>query len=75
MEINNKELGQRIKYLRQINGLTQSKFGEKINAYKTEVCKWEKGHGKPGVERLNAIANAYNVDLKWLLFGVGDENE
>ncbi|MDC5693328.1 helix-turn-helix domain-containing protein [Mammaliicoccus sciuri] len=75
MEINNKDLGRRIRCLRYINGQTQTEFGEQFNAHKSLVSKWEKGMCKPSPARLNNIAEKYKANKKWLLFGVGDENE
>ncbi|UXU77312.1 helix-turn-helix domain-containing protein [Mammaliicoccus sciuri] len=75
MEINNKELGQRIKYLRQMNGQTQTEFGQQFNAHKSLVSTWEKGMCKPNAKRLIEIAEKFNVSRKWFLYGVGDENE
>jgi transcriptional regulator with XRE-family HTH domain len=76
MSIDNKEVGIRIRNIRQSNGLSQSSFGEKVgNAHKSLVSKWERGENLPNNERINTIAELGNISVNELLHGDPVDNK
>lgn len=70
-ELNKEEIGQRIKALRTQNGLTMEQFGEIFEppASKSIVSRWEKGKSIPSNERIQKIADEYNISTFYLLYG------
>lgn len=70
MEINNKEVGFRIKSIRQKNGKTTKEFGSLIDgASDSLVSRWERGVNLPNTKRLKLIAELGNVSVNELLYG------
>lgn len=71
-----KEVGKRIKTLRQAKGLSQKEFGEQLNnANKSLVSRWEHGKNLPNNERLKAIAAIGNITVEELLYGNIDNDD
>lgn len=69
MEINNKNVGQKIKKIRINQGLNQEEFGILIDkAHKSLVSKWEKGMSMPNKSRLLLIANMADLTVDELVF-------
>jgi len=62
---------QRLKQLRQVNGLTMAEFSARIQVSPGNVGDWEseKRSSTPGTKALIAIAEQFNVSLDWLLLG------
>lgn len=70
MEINKKEVGQRIRETRQILGLSMEKFGKLIDDLpRSTVNNWERGINLPKLETLNRISEIGNVTNEYLLYG------
>ncbi|MCB5953983.1 helix-turn-helix domain-containing protein [Enterococcus sp. CWB-B31] len=69
--IKNKEVGLRIKKIRNNLKLSMRAFGEKIdkNASGGAVGNWERGDNLPNQFRLHQIANIGNVSIAYLLYG------
>ena len=59
-------LGKRIKYLRELNHLTQEKLAEKSGLSIDYIGKIEVNINKPGLKALIKIANALNIHIKEL---------
>ncbi len=57
-------LGERIRELRKIRGLTQEQLAELIDVEQKHVSRLELGKSFPTIERLEKIAGALNVPLK-----------
>lgn len=74
-DINNKEVGNRIRSIRKENGMTTDIFGDLFNppASKGTVSKWENGHYLPNNERLVVIAELGNITVDELLYGSLDD--
>lgn len=73
-EINSKEVGIRIRNIRQSHGLSQSSFGDKVgDAHKSLVSKWERGENLPNNERIKIIAELGHVSVEYLLYGEEDD--
>ena len=70
-DINNKEVGNRIRSIRKENGMTTDKLGKIFDpqASKGTVSKWENGHYLPNNERLVRIAELGKISVDELLYG------
>ena len=74
MDINNKEVGVRIKTIRQKLGKTTKEFGALINgASDSLVSRWERGVNFPNTKRLNLIAEVGGTTVDYLLYGSLDD--
>lgn len=65
----NKDIGHRIKRLREEAGLNQSGLGVHLGVGKTMVSKYEAGAAKVTPEALLTLSNLFNVSLDYLLSG------
>ena len=65
-------VGQRIKQLRKMLGLTQKEFAEKIGKATISISKWEAGDRTPDESTLKLIAKEFNVNEQWLKTGEGE---
>lgn len=63
-----KEVGRRIKYYRELKGLTLEYIGNKIGVGKSTVRKYQDGEIKVDHNRLSDIANVLGIDVA-LLYG------
>ena len=57
-------LGERIRELRKVRGLTQEQFAELIEVEQKHVSRLELGKSFPTIERLEKIAHALQIPLK-----------
>ena len=57
----------RIKDLRQAQGLTQEELGKKINVEKSAISKYEKGIVIPNGDVLKRLSAIFNVSTDYLL--------
>lgn len=62
-------VGQNIKKYREIKNHTQEMLADKVGLTKKTVSRYEKGEHKFDMERLNALANALEIDVNLLLAG------
>lgn len=60
-------LGQKIKRHRVNLGETMAEFGQRFNAHKSIVSKWEKDLTKPNVKRLRIMADEMGMTVSELL--------
>lgn len=56
-------IGERIKKLRQENGLSQKELGKKLNVSQQMIGQWETGKSNPKIETLKRIADTLEVGL------------
>ena len=75
MKNNKQKIGQRIKELRELKGMTQSQLGEALFVSDKTVSKWEKGNSEPESNLLVQMAKLFNVTLDYLLTGDNPETE
>jgi transcriptional regulator with XRE-family HTH domain len=61
----------RIKLLRKHFGLRQQDMALSLMVPKTAISKYELGKIKPSSDCLAKMVNVYNVNLNWLLTGIG----
>ena len=66
------DIGQRIKELRKMLGLSQREFAEKIGKSFRAVQNWEYGQRTPDESTLKLIAKEFNVNEEWLKTGKGE---
>lgn len=71
--INKKEVGKRIKRIRQNKGMNLEEFGKLFSVSKSNVSKWESGANLPNSERLHTIAKLNNQTVDELLYGDFEE--
>lgn len=66
-EISYKELGLKIKQLRQSKGYTQDVLAEMIDCNTSHISNIENNHTKVSLNALLSIANALNTSIDYLL--------
>ena len=54
-------LGEKIKEIREKEGLTQEEFAKEVFVSRTTVTKWETGKSLPSIDTLRLISEKYNV--------------
>lgn len=57
-------LGNRIKRLRKLRGLSQEELSEKVDIDPKHLSRIEVGRGFPSLDTLERLADALNVELK-----------
>lgn len=65
--MNNKEIGKKIKSIRQSQGLSREQLAEKLNVTKYAIINYEQGQRGASIKILNKIAEALGVPLNELL--------
>lgn len=65
-------IGERIKELRKLLGLTQQEFAEKVGIKRNSVATYETGKSNVGDPTAMLICNTFNVNEDWLRSGVGE---
>ena len=58
---------ERIKELRETNGLTQSELARKLSVTRSTVNAWELGINKPCIDKLSDIADLFQVTTDFLI--------
>lgn len=67
-----KDIGQRIKELRKMLGLTQKEFANRIGKGFRAVQEYEAGRRTPDESTLKLIAKEFGVSEEWLKTGEGE---
>jgi repressor LexA len=62
-------LGERIRMLRESRGLTKKSLATAVGVAPSAVVAWEKGEYEPSKVSQEALAEAFDIDRKTLLFG------
>lgn len=62
-----KEIGTRIRAMREARGLTQTEVAKALHVHQTAVSQWEYGRTRPDIDLLNKLASLYNVTTDELL--------
>lgn len=65
-------IGERIKHIRKLSGLTQKQFAERIGAKQNTIAQYEIGRNSPLEPVITSICKEFGVDPVWLRTGVGD---
>ena len=59
--------GERIKYLREKNGLTQKDVATKLGVESAAISKYELNMREPNIEAIKKLATLFNVSIDYLL--------
>lgn len=70
-----KHIAQKIKTLRESSGLTQDELGEKIGVEKQSISAYENNKQLPTLERLNKMAEVFNVDMSFFFSNNSDKSQ
>jgi len=68
MEINYTALGERVRKLRKVSGITQAQLGETSQVEPSNISHIERGATKVSLPTLMRIANALNASLDELVY-------
>lgn len=60
-------LGDKIKKLRMIQGITQTELAKRLYVTSGAVSQWEKGLTTPDMNRLIALTNVFGVPLEYFI--------
>lgn len=71
-EMDKKAIGERIRLIRKLLGLTQKEMGEKIGRSWKTINRWEAGEREIPDTALKLISKALNVPYEWLKEGRGE---
>lgn len=63
---------ERIKKVRALSGLTQTKFAEKVGIKQNTVAQLESGLRNPSTQLILSIAREFGISRHWLETGEGD---
>lgn len=64
-------IGQRIKYIRKLNKLSQKSFAEVLGISQAHISNIEKGADNPSLTLVKFICSKYFINESWLLKGIG----
>jgi len=71
--MNLQQIGERIRYVRtEIADLSQREFVQRMGMGQSNISQLEKGQSLPSCFFLLCIHVTYDVNLNWLLTGVGE---
>lgn len=62
-------IGDRIRYLRELYNLTQQQFSDKSGVQRGNMSRYEKNQVKPSADAIIAICQHFGVSADWLLTG------
>lgn len=60
-------ISERIKYLRELNSLTQTDLAKKLGITRSSVNAWEMGISVPSTQYIVELANLFEVSTDYLL--------
>lgn len=60
-------IGDRIRWLRNKNGMTQADLAERLNMSDQQILRWENGKSDPSAENVVKLAKLFNVTGDYLL--------
>lgn len=66
------EIKERIKMIREINGLNQTEFADIFEKSLSTVQTWEQGRINPPTKVLKRIAKHFGISTDWLIEGTGE---
>ncbi len=75
IKLNYKLIGQRIKQLRRINGVTQEMLAEKVDLSRVYIAYIEMGKRKPSLESIVKISQVLNTSTDNILIGNTTPND
>ena len=57
----------RLRYLRELTGITQAKLAEGLEVHKRTILRWEAGEQDPNLTDLRKIAAYFRVSVAYLI--------
>lgn len=74
--VNQKEMGQRLKKLRERKGISIEKLAEEMMVSPNAIYKWHRGDSAPDIQNIATLSSIYNVSTDYILLGIrGDDRE
>lgn len=70
-----KQVGVRIRSLRQRSGWTQVELAQRLGVDEVTVRRWELGHYLPATENLDKLVELFGMSSEELLSGLGEMGE
>lgn len=67
-----KEVGERIKLIRDYYGLSQKDFASEFNVKQRVYSYYESGEREPSLAIISQICDVFNVNPCWLVTGEGN---
>lgn len=68
-------IGDRIRFIRSNEKLSQSNFGKTIDLKQTIIGQYETGTRNVPERTINMICEKYNINKDWLISGIGEMEE
>ena len=72
--MDNIDLAERLKKLREANGYSLRELAEHIDSSPNTVMRWEKNQSTPSQDFILKLADLYSRDPIWMMFGVKKPN-
>ena len=60
-------LGEKIRFLRTKESITQEELAEKLNVSRSAIAKWETDNGTPDIANLKMISQIFKISIDELL--------
>jgi transcriptional regulator with XRE-family HTH domain len=70
-----KTIGDRLKHLRKIEGMTQKDIADRTNIKRGNVSHYENNKIMPSAETIIELSKLFKVSTDWLLTGKGSTEE
>lgn len=67
-----REIGARLKWVREHLGMSGVEFGTKIGLSQSKIADLERGKTKISIEVMNLLEREYGISRDWLIDGFGD---
>ena len=64
---NKEDMGERIRAARLSHGMTQADLAEAVGVKKSTVGMWENGLREPNIDTLEALADVFNVPMRYFV--------
>lgn len=68
-------IGERLRYLRMANRLTQREIADILKIHRTTYAYYETGRSNPDLETLNALSKIFGVSIDFLVNGTNNEKK
>lgn len=67
------DVGEAIRSLRKARGMSQTDLAEALKVSRSTIAMWESGKREPDLDSLDALADAFNVNMTMLLGSAEDD--
>ncbi len=69
------QFGRNLYIARRQAGMTQGEVAAKVHVHQSLLSRWERGKRSPSVDLAVGLADAVGVQVRDLLYGIGDGSE